>query len=89
MPLVYLQQKLRKDGKDCLEVKNINEQLQVPLPQNNKSQKNWILINVSILGTLLTDQFVKNLIVNMNQALSEFITEIYIKEAFTNMQDIN
>jgi len=89
MPLVYLQQKLRKDGKDCLEFKNINEQLQVPLPQNNKSQKNWILINVSILGTLLTDQFVKNLIVNMNQALSEFITEIYIKEAFTNMQDIN
>ena len=89
MPLVYLQQKLRKEGKDCLEFKNINEQLQVPLPQNNTSQKNWILINVSILGTLLTDQFVKNLIVNMNQALSEFITEIYIKEAFTNMQDIN
>ena len=56
----------------------LNDQIQVPRPKNFNSAKNWILFNTSILGTLNSDMFVKNLILNVNQAITESITEAYI-----------
>lgn len=56
----------------------INDQIQVPRPQNLDSAKKWILFNTSILGTINSDIFVKNLILNVNQAITESITEAFI-----------
>ena len=80
MPLIY-----QSEGKSNTYTLR-NESYQVPMPPSKDSNKKWLLIQLNILGQLHTEMFVKNMILNVNQAINECLIELYIKYAFQGGQ---
>ena len=50
----------------------------MPLPQGIDPSQKWLVLKVSHLGQLQTDKFIKNLILNVNQAINECLVELFV-----------
>ncbi|CDW82921.1 UNKNOWN [Stylonychia lemnae] len=88
LPLVY------KYNKDSLEMEDniatrhaekfylINNEFEIPLPHNKLANQKYLMIKMSILGSLYEELFIKNLILNVNQAFNELMIEHQITRSF-------